>query len=503
MRTLFSDILNQLKGIWSRLDGGQRLVVSSVLLATVVGLGGMIWYAGQPSYEVVFSATSGEDLSTARRALDQSNIPYTYDDSGMGLLVDRSRVGAANSAINEAGLRAQGSSGSLGVSSIIDDSETKAWKLANASIAKAESAVREIYGVANVRITASPPRKRRAFVDKDRESRPTAAVLVALRPGTSFGDVARTSAALTSSQLGIPLENITVSNASGGQRWRHDPNRETGGGSSEFLTLQRNLSGERTGRAQEMLDQMWPNKTSVVVNVELDPLWEVISQKVLPTTELVRSEKTTSESTDQTSGGTPGVGGNTTGGNVASTKNETKNETKEKEYVTEIGERRSGRMAPDIKRITVAVLYDRSLEQSEGFSEEELTKVVKSMVGWDKDRDSVDGFSVLPGDFAPIDMEALMSSGPSKLDMAAQWGPMLGQILGVLVVVLFLRGLLKRSGAARSEAGTAESQEADPDKELTPEQMQRQMRREIERAIANDPAALAKLLETWLIEQKA
>jgi hypothetical protein len=29
------------------------------------------------------------------------------------------------------------------------------------------------------------------------------------------------------------------------------------------------------------------------------------------------------------------------------------------------------------------------------------------------------------------------------------------------------------------------------------------MRREIERSITNDPAALAKLLEAWLTEQKA
>ena len=48
MRQFFSDILIQMKGIWARLEGQQRLVVSAVLLATVVGLGAMVWYAGQP-----------------------------------------------------------------------------------------------------------------------------------------------------------------------------------------------------------------------------------------------------------------------------------------------------------------------------------------------------------------------------------------------------------------------------------------------------------------------
>jgi hypothetical protein len=36
MRNAFQDVITQIKGIWSRLDGGQRLVVSAVTAATVV-----------------------------------------------------------------------------------------------------------------------------------------------------------------------------------------------------------------------------------------------------------------------------------------------------------------------------------------------------------------------------------------------------------------------------------------------------------------------------------
>lgn len=502
MRILFGDFVNQLKGIWSRLDGGQRLVVASVLLATVVGLGAMVYFAGRPSYEAVFTASSSEDLASAQRALNQGNIAYVPDDSGMTFLVDRSRVGAANAALRGAGLMIKESGSALGMSSIIDDSETKAWKLANASIAKAESAVRAILGVHAVKISAAPPRKRRAFVDKDRENRPSATVLVSLKGGTPFGDIARTAANLTSSQLGIPLENITVSNAAGGQSWRHDPDREAGGGSSEFLALQRGMSAERSDRAQEMLDQMWPNKASVVVNVELDPNWEVISEKVLPTSEIVKSEKTTKETTDSTSGD-DGGGNKITPGSAAPTKNETKNETKDREFVTEIGERRTGRLAPEIKRLTVAVIYDRSLESAQGFSKEDLSNAIKAMVGWDADRDVAAGFSVLPGEFQPVDMAALLDTGPGMVDVMLRWGPTVGQILGVVVVVLFLRGLFKRSTAKLSSPTLATVGDASAQKEESPEESQKRMRREIERAIASDPAALAKLLETWLVEQGA
>ncbi|MCA8978214.1 MAG: hypothetical protein KDC98_26035, partial [Planctomycetes bacterium] len=153
---------------------------------------------------------------------------------------------------------------------------------------------------------------------------------------------------------------------------------------------------------------------------------------------------------------------------------------------------------------TVAVFYDRSLEEADGFSKEDLANAVKAMVGWDKERDAVDSFSVLPGDFPAVDVEALMSSGPGMLELALQWGPTVGQVLGVIVVVLFLRGLFKRTsrqpaGVAGAAGAGAEAEEKPP----SPDELQRRMRREIERAIASDPAALAKLLETWLIEQGA
>ena len=48
----------------------------------------------------------------------------------------------------------------------------------------------------------------------------------------------------------------------------------------------------------------------------------------------------------------------------------------------------------------------------------------------------------------------------------------------------------------------AEAVEAE-EKDLSPEEQQKRMRREIERTIASDPAAMAKMLETWLLEQKA
>jgi len=498
MQVFFNEILAQLKGIWNRLDAGQRLVVSAVMVATLAGLGAVVWFASQPSYETVFTARTPEEIAQFQEAMQKAGISWRVANDGRTFQVERANVGRAYMASREAGVHGGTAPNIGGGASLIEDAETKAWRLDGATRAQAASAIAQIDGVVGVTVTGSRPRRGAAFQDRDRETRASATVVLRLKPGLAFDVIARNAALVAGAQLQVPLENIDVVSATSGQRWRYDADRDAGGGSSEFLNLQRTMSEERTQRAQERLDQLWPGKTSVSVNIELDPSWEVRSEKVVPDKDLVRSEKVSKDNT-VTPGKTDAEGKS----------GSSKNETKDREFVTEIGERRTGRMAPEIKRMTVALLYDRSLEANaqSGFSKDDLVKAVKAIVGWNPDRDKADAFSTLASDFAKIEDLEVMSDGPGFADVALKWGPTVGQMLGVLVVVLFLRGLFKRAkkstpsdrGMLSAEFVKAETEE----KNLTPEEQQKRMRREIERSIATDPAALAKLLEAWLMETKA
>lgn len=496
MRSFFNDLFAQMKGIWARLDAGQRFVVSAVTLATVVGLGTIVWYAGRPSYETVFTARTAEDIKEAKSALAGAGVSYITDPSGRSLLVERGQIGLANSAILEKGLLGAATPSVGGGLSLIEDAETKQWKLDAASRASVQSAIAQLDGVLQVTVTANKPRRQAAFRERDDENKPSATVVLKLKNGVPFDSVARAASSLASSQLGVPQQNIEVVSSAGNQRFRFDPDREGGGGTSEFLKMQRDLSEERTNMAQARLDQLWPGKTNVAITVELDSAWEVRSEKVLPTEAMVRSEKVKKDETKPATAanGDPGTGG------------ASKNETRDREFVTEIGERRVGKSMPDIKRVTVALVYDPALKKSADFKEEDLKNVVKAIAGWNQQRDKDESFSTLVGEFAPIDMGPEIGTGPSFGDLALRWGPTVGQILGVFVVVMFLRGLFKRSGGGEAVAATAggpAAKEEVDEKNLTPEELQKRMRREIERSITNDPAALAKLLEAWLTEQKA
>lgn len=270
------------------------------------------------------------------------------------------------------------------------------------------------------------------------------------------------------------------------EAWRAQSaaDRDAGGGASAFMSLQRALSAERTLLAQASLDQLWPGRTSVSVMVELDPAWEIRSERLLPADPLVRSEKVSKETS------------NDAGAMIAASGGARRSETQDREFVTDVGERRSGRLAPAIKRLTVAVLYDRSLERSLGFRREDLVQTVKAIVGWDPQRDRPESFSTLVGEFAPV--ESAWLNGLAVADLARAWGPTAGLVLGAVAVVLLLRVMWRR-GARPQRSGALQGVEQES---LSPDEQQARLRGEIERTISNDPAALAKLVESWLMEQK-
>ena len=495
MRNAFQDVITQIKGIWSRLDGGQRLVVSAVTAATVAGLSAIVWFAGRPSYETVFTARTNEDIERVERALQQAGVAWQVGP-GRSFQVERAKIDLASMAIAKEGLMGASSSPAIGGGlSLVEDAETKAWRLDAASRAGAEAAIQHLEGVVQATVTASRPRKVAAFRDRDAENRPSATVVLKLRAGASFDAIARAASSIAGSQLMVPPTNIEVVSASGGQRFRYDPDRDAGSGSSEFLNLQRTLSEDRTRLAQERLDQLWPGKTSVAVAVELDPAWEIRSEKVVPTEALVASE-TLKKDTTESGGGTTAADG----------RNSSKNEVKERKYVTEVGERRSGKLMPEIKRMTVAVLHDRSLLDAPGFNKSDLENAVKAIVGWDPARDKPDAFSTLVGEFAPAEAMPEPVAGPGAAETALRWAPTVGQVVGVLVVLFFLRGMFRRAAKAPAAAASADAEPARAEENfdsLPPEEQQKRMRREIERSIAEDPAALARLFESWLVEQKS
>ena len=504
MPAFLAEFLKQMRGIWSRLDGAQRLTMGVVLLATIAGLSAVVWFAGRPDYQVVFTTDDPKAFGEATTVLTQAGVPFK--EEGHAVLVESGRMREAQGKLFKAGVTGlRGPETDSALSSLTLDAEAKKFQLAKASWAHAEFAVRQIDGVLAVNVVASQP-KRSPFQALDKQNQPRANVVVTIRSGTAFEAIARAAVAAVASATSIPEECVTVTDAKTARRFQVDGDHGSGADVGEFMGLERKRSAELTERAQALLDRLYPNQAQVLVTAQLVPQWEIRTEKIVSETPLLKEDKTDKKDSKDGNGGTVGdpsttaiASGTSTAPGAAANASTSKIETKTKSYYDPvIGERRSGLLAPELKRLSVALALDEALKP-DAKKTTDITALVKQAIGWDDQRDG-QSFAIHVDKFAPV-QELIGVSAPSLLDRAIEWGPAAGQGLAVLVVLLFLRSLLKKSRLAKEEGPVPLTQEQK--ETLAPEEQARRMRREIERSIAEDPAAISRLLESWREEQKS
>ena len=496
MPTFLSEILAQLKAIWARLDPGQRFVSIAVVVGALIGVGALVWFAGRPELRTVTTSEDGRVLAKAISALEQSSIAYVR--RGNELLVEAADAGRATSVLLTAGVAGSNGAaeldGSLG--SVTMDSRSKEFVLAMKNRALAEAAVRTISGVAAVSIGFSRP-KRLPYSATDDETQSRASITLQLVPGAaSFRRIAASAIEVASASLAIPPEYVTVVNTSTAEIFRLQPDGRDEIGTTDFLIEQRRRSEELTQQAQSMLTAMYPGQAQVLVTVDLDPNWSITRQKIVPEAPLVKTDELTKSETPTPSRGNNGdpstsaaVLGGVTGGDAGAAA-AAKDETRKRTFETIIGESQSGMRASDIRRLSVALVVDEAHKSKET----SIVALVKRAVGWNDTRDG-EGFALHFEKIQPMP-EMPAEAGPSLVDLAMPWLPTVAQIGSVALVLMFLRSLLRRASA------TAAAEAAKPEAPETAEETTRRMRREIERAIAEDPSSITRLLETWLAEQK-
>lgn len=505
MPPFLAEILAQLRSIWARLDGGQRLVVITVLLATVTGLGAIVWFAGRPDWQALRTFAEPRELALAAAALDQRSIPYRIE--GSTLTVEAAQQADARAALVAEGLTGGGADGAdEGLANMTLDSSSKAYFLAQKQRKQAEANLTQLGGVRRATVSFhKPKRETLAYTSLQQQNRPSANAVLVIAPGESFRRIARSAVHTVSAALGVPTEAVTIVDATTKEIWREEPDRGTDLDSSDFLAMQRSISERLTEQAQRMLNPLYAEQAHVLVTAELDPNWELKQQDIVPTEQLVKRQKTES---DDTRGGAPAPAGdpslaaaiqNASAATPAAERGSTqKHSSIDKEFETRIGTSQSGKLAPELRRLTVALALDESLALDQQ-KLDTITKMVKGAVGWDEQRDG-NGFAIHVGKFKelpPVEFD----SGSAIPDWLASWGPLGGQLLAVAVVLLFLRGLLRRSQAPR---GAGEAPVAvERLEELPQEEQIRRMRREIEQTISQDPSALSRMIENWLAEQKA
>ncbi len=503
MPQFLQDLISQLKNIWIQLSGAQRLIVGAVLTAVVLGMVSLIYFGTRPDYVPFRNDLVGEDRSKAIRLLEDAGVQIRIQ--GDVLLVDSRDKSKAGTALAKAGL-GKGSDDSSPLSAL--DSVTMSRDMTHEMMRRVrakevEKAIQANRSVVWAKVIYNNPR-RSFFVSKDLAAQPSASVIISLRRPENFKSVARQAIEITTKSLGIDRSMVTVNSTDGHSFSEGDV--AGGGASSDLLSLEMKHSSILTAKAQMALERLYPGKTQVSASVTYANTITSLKETITPTDKILK-EKTTTKSNSvnrpKVAQGDPGVGsiaGGSAGQGIGEGGANTQEESRSHEiYESNLGTRVIRPLAPEVKKLTISLAIDKSLEKDKT----QIVNLVMGAVGWDPKRDG----TITP---AVMEFPKEAEEGPAEngiMEMVKQYGPLAAQILSILFVLLFLKGLLKKgkkvsvSGVESVGVGGGGASAMVGEEELTPAQQIKKLRREIEKVVAEDPGSVGRLMENWLREK--
>ncbi|MFQ5505156.1 MAG: flagellar M-ring protein FliF C-terminal domain-containing protein, partial [Planctomycetota bacterium] len=354
-----------------------------------------------------------------------------------------------------------------------------------------ERSIRKIRGVHSAIVSLNVP-PRSVFLRGGESLEPTANVMVSLADSGDFKRIAATIVVAVSTGLGVPREGVTVTSDDGRVYSETQDGGLSRGDYSDLLGLELKASSTMTSQAQMALERLFPGKVHVQVSVHYENTVSSSEERIVPEDKVLTNEssyKTSTKNGSPTSTGDPNIG-STQGSSTVEPSRKTDMESTvtqtQKSYEGSVGKKRTIPLAPKIERISVFLAIDESI-QSHG---DQIVSQVKNLVGWDEKRD-------LPLEAMPVKFPEVTEppvEEPGMFEMVKGYLPVAGQVLSILLVILFLKGLLKKH---RPQAITVPTETEQPDEGDSSKEAKR-LRREIEKVVNQDPASVSRLLEGWL-----
>ncbi|PIE24705.1 MAG: hypothetical protein CSA62_02410 [Planctomycetota bacterium] len=490
MPAFLSQVVSQLKNLWLEFTGGQRLIVSAVLAATLVGMAALIWVGTRPSFDPLPIAVSRDESPGVISLLTKANINFRVEATG-SISVDSGDMQSATRLLIEEGYMDGGANDlkELQSGTMTRSQEMNRHFLLYSRAKRIERQIAGMRGVRSAIVSVHQPRST-PFVGRKGGQKSSASVTLTVSANANFNKLASSAVGIVAKGLGLPRESVIVTSNMADQ---YLESQEGGGrglsGFSELLALEMKNSSMKTGIAQARLNEIWPGKATVQVNVSYKN--EIGSKQTV----LTPSDKQVVEETKfSSSSKKPGQGSSAAEGDS------TEQTQSKKTYLSNIGKEVMTQLAPSIDQVSVSLILDESLKDQSAA----ITEQVKNIVGWKQGRDQP--FTAIVTkfpDFSDIEVE---SGG--AMQMFKEYAPLVGQILSVILVLFFLRGLLKRTRTAIGPVGpgtmataTSGAGEEDGAEEEDSGKEAKRLRREIERVVAADPGSVTRLLESWLTEK--
>ena len=513
----------QVRNLWDKLDGRRRMLLVGSLGAMLLFLGYVTMGGRVERQAVLFSGLTQEDAGQLVQALQEQKVPYKVEAGGTAVTVPEERVHELRILLAAEGLPRGGSVGfevfddrTFGTTSFVEKLNFR--RGLEGELARSISSL-DVVERARVHVSMGE-----RSIYRDEELKPSASVLLQLRPGASLGK-----------EHGRAIVNLVAASVTG-----LDPSRVTvvsqdgrvlaGTGEDDGVQEQRlDLEQTLAARVERILERfVGPDQVAVTVTADIDTNQVERTEEVYeqgPENVALRSESRTVEGAGGTvipqgvagaRGNLPGTAGPTTkqGQEDATRLSETKNYEVNRVVSKTVGPKAS------VKRLHVAVLVNGVANEKgeivarDAAQLERLKALAREAAGLDEERG--DRIEVASVPFVKTEAIAFEEPAPSGLEnlvpggkpviLAAAGGA--GLLLVVVVAFMVMRGRSRRRATKMLPALPVKISQLAPDLgdrgyqgSVSPHALGGQSARD--RALAavrGDSELAARVISSWLDE---
>ena len=493
------DWFGQMRKIWSRLPGTQRVFLVGVILALGIVIVLTSVWAMREEYTILYADLDPSAASEIVEGLQSRAIKYKLEDAGRTITVPKSDVYDARLSLASSGLP-QGS----GSGYEILDTNKMGWtdfvqklqyrRALEGEIARTIEALDEIVQ-ARVHIVIPEP----SLFQED-EKPTTASIVVKLRSGASLREpqVQGIVHLVAAGVEGLQPDNVTVLDTHG--RLVSRPTDEDGilGVTGDQIYLTRKVEEGLVQKAETALERvLGSNKAVVRVSADLD------FERVETTSETFDAENPVVRS-EQRSEGTSAEAGT----NEQSTTNYEISKT-----IRRIVETPGG-----VQRLSVSVFVDGTYKtDAEGIREyvprtaeemEKLSDLIKAAIGFDQERGDVLSVENIGFDDTEMNRTLLEMEKSHRLDMIQKIGSVAVSLLLAVGTLLVMIRILKRAAIVTGPGRAAGSDLEEDEEMITPEARKARdaqeirLKRKVDEIQANNSAdEVARVIRTWMRAQ--
>ncbi|MEO5333556.1 MAG: flagellar M-ring protein FliF [Magnetococcus sp. YQC-5] len=414
-----------------RLPLGGRNGLLLAVIATLLALTAIIWFATRPSYKVLYSGLPEQEAGKVVTQLTQMNVPYQLTMGGTTIEVPAAKLYNVRLELASMGLPKQGTGTGFEIfdkNNIVGMTDfLQRMNFQRGLQGELARTIESLEVVSKARVHLVLP-KRSLFVSEEKKA--TASVVMELSSPLTSKQIEGITHLVAAAVEGLDESAVTLLDhkgnlISGGRPASVDGRMPA----EETLTLQRQVEKSLEERAQAMLDKVVGVNTSGVsrsivrITAELDlKRVERNEEKFDPEGQVTRSEQSVNESSKGTfgEGGVPGVRPNDANDNVKSSGSGSEQaRSVERETINyEISKTVNKIILPvgTIQRLSIAVLVDGHYEPDKANKSKDiykertadelaqLQKIIEQAVGFRSQRG--DTIQVTSAPFEPLTMLA-------------------------------------------------------------------------------------------------